>query len=63
MKTILTAGLLLLAQAKDRPNQGNGPDLGKAAPAWKLKAQDGKTEVEFAKLKGKPVVLVFGSYT
>jgi len=63
LRTILLATLLLLPQAKDRPKQGNGPDLAKEAPAWKLKTQDGKTEVELAKLKGKPVVLVFGSYT
>ncbi len=62
MRTVLLT-LLLLAQAKDRPAQGNGPDVGKEAPAFKLKSQDGKTEVELAKLKGKPAVLVFGSYT
>jgi len=63
LRTILLTALLLLAQAKDRPKQGNGPDLAKEAPGWKLKTQDGKTEVDLAKLKGKPVVLVFGSYT
>ena len=63
MKTIATAVLVLFAQAKDRPQQGPGPDVGKDAPAWKLKTQDGKTEVELAKLKGKPVLLFFGSYT
>jgi len=63
MSRVAIAMLMLLAQAKDRPAQGPGPDVGKEAPAWKLKAQDGKTEVELAKLKGKPVLLVFGSYT
>lgn len=63
MRTIMAAALLLFAQAKDRPQQGPGPDVGKEAPGWKLKSQDGKTEVELAKLKGKPVLLIFGSYT
>ena len=48
MKTILIAALVLLAQAKDRPQQGPGPDVGKDAPAFKLKSQDGKAEVELA---------------
>lgn len=55
--------LALLLQAKDRPQQGPGPDVGKDAPAWKLKSQDGKTDVGLATLKGKPVLLIFGSYT
>jgi cytochrome oxidase Cu insertion factor (SCO1/SenC/PrrC family) len=65
MKTIVVlASLILFAQqGKDRPQQGQGPDVGKEAPAWKLKTQDGKADVELAKLKGKPVVLIFGSYT
>ena len=64
MKSIVLAlSVALLFQAKDRPQQGAGPDVGKAAPALKLKSQDGKTEVELTKLKGKPVLLVFGSYT
>ena len=64
MKSIaLLLTLAFLFQAKDRPQQGAGPDVGKEAPGWKLKTQDGKTEVDLAKLKGKPVVLVFGSYT
>jgi hypothetical protein len=63
MKTIAILALSILAQAKDRPSQGPGPDLGTEAPAWKLKTQDGKTEVELVGQKGKPVVLIFGSYT
>ena len=63
MKTIALAVALLLQQGKDRPAQGAGPDVGKEAPGWKLKSQDGKTEVDLAKLKGKPVLLIFGSYT
>jgi len=64
MKPILFA-LLLAApfQAKDRPAQGAGPEVGKPAPPLKLKTQDGKSEVDLVKLKGKPVLLVFGSYT
>jgi cytochrome oxidase Cu insertion factor (SCO1/SenC/PrrC family) len=63
MKTILAAALLFFAQQKERPPQGAGPDVGKEAPGWKLKSQDGKTEVDLAKLKGKPALLIFGSYT
>jgi len=76
MKTAAIAALFLFAlglsegrqvrvegQQKERPQQGQGAEVGKEAPAWKLKTQDGKTEVDLAKLKGKPVVLIFGSYT
>lgn len=55
--------LVLLAQAKDRPPQGAGAEPGKPAPAFKLRSQDGKTEVDSEKLKGRPALLVFGSYT
>ena len=60
---VLALSLPLLFQGKGRPEQGPGPDVGKPAPAFKLKSQDGKTEVELSALKGKPVLLVFGSYT
>jgi len=60
---VLAAALGFLAQAKDRPSQGSGPEVGKPAPEWKLKTQDGKTEVELSRLKGKPVLLIFGSWT
>jgi len=60
---VLAFTLAVLLQAKDRPQQGPGPEVGAEAPALKLKSQDGKSEVELAKLKGKPVLLVFGSYT
>ena len=63
MRAIVFAAVVFFAQAKDRPQQGPGPEVGKEAPAWKLKSQDGKSEVELAKLKGKPVLLLFGSYT
>jgi hypothetical protein len=53
----------IFTQAKERPPQGTGVDVGMDAPAWKLKIQDGKSEVELAEFKGKPVFLVFGSYT
>ena len=63
VKTAIVAVLALLAQAKDRPQQGSGPEVGKPAPGWKLRMQEGKTEVDIARLKGKPVLLIFGSYT
>jgi cytochrome c biogenesis protein CcmG, thiol:disulfide interchange protein DsbE len=59
----LVFALAVLLQAKDRPEQGAGPEVGKPAPAFKLKSQDGKSEVELAALKGKPALLIFGSYT
>ena len=61
MKALLA--LLLLAQAKDRPDQGPGAEPGKPAPAFQLKTQDGKAEVSLDTLKGKPALLIFGSYT
>ena len=39
------------------------PKVGDKAPAFKLRSPDGKTEQTLAKLFGKPVVLIFGSYT
>jgi hypothetical protein len=64
MKTwVAAAALALIVQGKERPQQGPGAEVGKDAPGWKLKTQDGKSEVELAKLKGKPAVLIFGSYT
>ena len=41
---------------------GGGPDVGQPAPDFKLKLLDGK-EAQLSSLKGKPVVLVFGSCT
>ena len=36
---------------------------GDMAPDFRLPTQDHQSEVELASLRGKPVVLVFGSYT
>jgi cytochrome oxidase Cu insertion factor (SCO1/SenC/PrrC family) len=63
MRLVAIAAAALFVQAKDRPQQGPGAEVGKDAPAFKLKTQDGKGEVELAKLKGKPAVLIFGSWT
>ncbi len=63
MKILILVTAAVLFQAKDRPQQGPGAEVGKDAPALKLKSQDGKTEADLAKLKGKPVMLIFGSYT
>ena len=60
---MIFAALLLLAQAKDRPAQGAGAEPGKPAPAFKLKTVDGKGEVSVDTLRGKPALLIFGSYT
>ena len=60
---VLAVVLGLVFQAKDRPEQGAGPEVGKPAPGFKLKTRDGKTEVDLSKLKGKPALLIFGSWT
>jgi cytochrome oxidase Cu insertion factor (SCO1/SenC/PrrC family) len=56
-------GLLAQGKGKGFPEQGVGAEVDKPAPAFKLKTQDGKEEVELAGLKGKPAVLIFGSWT
>lgn len=38
-------------------------EVGEQAPDFRLPALDHQSEVELAALRGKPVVLVFGSYT
>lgn len=63
---LILASLALLAARQDkgkRPEQGKGPDVGKDAPDFTLKSTDGKKEVTLSKIKDKPVVLIFGSYT
>jgi hypothetical protein len=40
-----------------------GPKVGGSAPDFRLKAADGKRELALSDLRGKPVVLVFGSFT
>jgi hypothetical protein len=41
-----------------------GPDLGRMAPDFTLKTQDGKKQIRLSQFRGKkPVVLVFGSFT
>jgi peroxiredoxin len=45
-----------------RPREGN-LKVGDAAPDFTVKDMQGKTTVKLAALKGKPVVLIFGSCT
>ena len=60
----LVATLTLFVQVSPyEPKQGPGAEPGKPAPDWKLKSQDGKQEIQLSALKGKPVLLVFGSWT
>ena len=40
-----------------------GPAVGRRAPSFRLKRFDGKGEIALSDLRGKPVVLVFGSFT
>jgi hypothetical protein len=40
-----------------------GPAVNQAAPDFTLKTEDGQKQVTLSELRGKPVVLVFGSFT
>ena len=56
-------GLLLAAQAQ-RPQRRDGAlKEGAAAPDFTIKDVDGSNPVKLSDLKGKPVVLIFGSCT
>lgn len=63
---LFTAALVLLADGKPtsklRPREGE-LKVGDAAPAFCLKQLGADKPVKLAELKGKPVVLVFGSCT
>jgi len=70
---VVAFGLLVgagIAMAADPPqpqresSRAGELKVGGAAPDFKLKTTDGKSEVQLSGFKGKkPVVLVFGSYT
>ena len=60
---MVVLGLLPQDRFGGRSRQGSGAEEGKTAPNFKLKTQDSKKEVDLSKLKGKPTVLIFGSYT
>lgn len=52
------------SQQGQRPQQGQGPNLGDDAPDFALISLDGKRTVKLSDFKGREtVVLVFGSYT
>jgi len=53
------------AKIRERMSKDDGaPKIGDAAPTFKLKSPDGKSETDLASFRGsKPVVLFFGSYT
>jgi hypothetical protein len=40
-----------------------GPAVGQRAPEFRLKTHDGKGTIALSDLRGKPVILVFGSFT
>lgn len=42
---------------------GAGPKLGEAAPDFTLPTHDGKETITLSKSRGKPVILIFGSFT
>lgn len=58
------AGLSFAAIAADPPKPREGSlKVGDAAPAFELKQLGAEKPVKLADLKGKPMVLVFGSCT
>ncbi len=59
---LLGSACALLAADPPRPRPGN-LKVGDTAPAFELKQLGNKKTVKLADLKGKPVVLVFGSCT
>lgn len=61
--TVVFLGALADAQDGRRRGRESGPKVGKPAPAFTLKTIDGKDEISLKDLRGKPVALVFGSYT
>lgn len=61
MKTLLLA--LLLQAAGGRPPQGAGLAPGEPAPAIVLKSPDGTSSLDLSKPDGRPLLLVFGSWT
>ena len=73
MRAVYALGVGVLAMAlvasaqppkKEQPKRDQGKlKVGDAAPAFELADADGENKVNLADLKGKPVVLVFGSCT
>ena len=56
--------LMATAAAAQEPRPRAGTlKVGEAAPVFELTDPSGKATVKLAELKGKPVVLVFGSCT
>jgi hypothetical protein len=57
--------VLLKGLLKGEPSSPfHGPDVGQAAPDFRLPIRDGKGEIRLSQFRGqKPVVLVFGSFT
>ena len=69
-KLITFAAVGVLASAMTLPVQAQSPrqrqgelKVGDAAPGFTLKDVQGKKAVKLSDLKGKPVVLIFGSCT
>jgi cytochrome oxidase Cu insertion factor (SCO1/SenC/PrrC family) len=65
LRTLLAAAVLLAAaSAADPPRPRSGPiKVGDPAPAFDLVRLGSDKPVKLSDLKGKPVVLVFGSCT
>ena len=60
--TVLLAMTAALWAEPPRPREGD-LKVGNAAPDFTVKDADDKTTVKLSELKGKPVVLIFGSCT
>jgi cytochrome oxidase Cu insertion factor (SCO1/SenC/PrrC family) len=60
---IVAAALAAPAWAQRPPKQPDNVKEGSPAPDFTLQDMAGKKTVKLAELKGKPVVLIFGSCT
>jgi Ca2+-binding EF-hand superfamily protein len=59
-----TPGMMLkLLLQGDIGSPFEGPGIGHRAPAFRLKTHDGKGTIALSDLRGKPTVIVFGSFT
>lgn len=59
---LLAMSMAVWAQQSPRPREGD-LKVGDAAPDFTVSDVQGKTTVKLSDLKGKPVVLIFGSCT
>lgn len=65
IRVLIAAGTLVAMLASDTTGQRREGNLkvGDAAPDFAVKDANGKKTVKLSELRGKPVVLIFGSCT